>query len=478
MGTLLNIVAAVHEISNWLIRIIMLLVITRRHRPQSALVWLLVVFTTPWLGLLLYALLGTNRLPRKRVEQHRRLMERLDGAAARLTGDSNVTQPRLDPAFRSTVRLAQRLGHMAVVGGNSAKIISCNEELIEGMIRDIDAAKHHVHALYYIYGDDAYGRRFAEALVRAVRRGVQCRLLVDAVGSWGMLKHMAPELAKAGVEVYEALPVGLFRKGMARWDLRNHRKLLVVDGRIAYTGSHNMIDASYGTTTLQWHDLSVRLTGPIVTELQMVFVADWYFETDDFLDDPAFFPEEEAQGDIAAQVIPSGPNFPTENYQRLVVAALHGAQEQVTITTPYFVPDDSLLIALESAALRGVEVNLIVPKESDQIVVGAAAQAHYEELMRWGVNLYLYEPAIIHAKIMTIDDAVAFVGTSNFDIRSFSLNFEINLAFYSPSFAQELRERQKGYIEVSTRLEPDAWENRSTTRRIYQNLAKLFSPLL
>ncbi|MFO7974633.1 MAG: cardiolipin synthase [Candidatus Hydrogenedentota bacterium] len=477
-GTILNIIAAVHEISNWLIRVIMLLVITRRHRPQSALVWLLVVFITPWVGLLLYALLGTNRLPRKRVKQHRRFMDSLDAAAARLTGNSDIARPTLDPAFRSTERLAQRLGHMAVVGGNKAEIICANEELLERMIHDIDAAKHHVHVLYYIYEDDPYGRRFAQALIRAKKRGVACRLLVDAVGSWGMLKHMAPELAKAGIEVYEALPVGLFRKGMARWDLRNHRKLVVVDGCVAYTGSHNMIDAGYGTETLQWHDLSLRLSGPLVLQLQTVFMADWYFETDDLLDDPAFFPKENVRGDLAAQTIPSGPNYPTENYQRLILSALHSAQEQVTITTPYFVPDDSLMIALESAALRDVEVNLIVPKKSDQIVVGAAAQAHYEELMNWGINLYLYEPAIIHAKIMTIDGAVAFVGTSNFDIRSFSLNFEINLAFYSPSFAKELRERQKRYIEASTRLEPDVWDNRSTARRIYQNLAKLFSPLL
>jgi len=405
-------------------------------------------------------------------------MKRLDTAASRFVADSETTQPQLEPAFRSTVRLAQRLGHMAVTGGNSAKIVCSNDELLDRIVSDIDAAKHHVHALYYIYEDDGYGHRFAEALLRAEGRGVNCRLLVDAVGSWGMLKRMTPQLAKGGVEVYDALPVGLFRKGVARWDLRNHRKLVVVDGCIAYTGSHNMIDAGYGTSTLQWHDLSVRLAGPVVLELQTVFMADWYFETDDLLEDPAFFPKQESKGDIAAQVIPSGPNYLTENYQRLIVAALHGAQEQVTITTPYFVPDESLLNALESAALRGVEVNLIVPKEADQILVGAAAQAHYEELMNWGVNLYLYEPAIIHAKTMSIDDAIAFVGTSNFDIRSFSLNFEINLAFYSPSFVEELREQQRRYIEASIRLEPHVWENRSTSRRVYQNLAKLFSPLL
>ncbi len=478
MATLLNIIAAAHELGNWLIRVIMLLVIIRRHRPQSALVWLLVVFITPWAGLLLYALLGSNRLPSKRVEQHKRFLERMNAARARFNGNPGITRPPLEPAFSSTVRLAQRLGNMAVLGGNAAEIICDNDAFLDRLIADIDGARHHVHALYYIYGEDEAGRRFADALIRAERRGVACRLLVDAVGSWGMLKRMAPELAKAGVEVYEALPVGLFRKGMARWDLRNHRKLVVIDGRAAFTGSHNMTDPSYGTKTLQWHDLSVRLTGPVVSQLQTVFVSDWYFETDDLLEDPVFFPENPAQGDIAAQAIPSGPNFATENYQRLVVAALHGAQEQVTITTPYFVPDESLLHALESAALRGVEVNLIVPCEADQLVVGAAAQAYYEELLSWGINIYLYQPAIIHAKTMTIDNAVAFVGTSNFDIRSFSLNFELNLAFYSPPFAEKLRQRHEDYIRASERLDPNTWEARPAPKRLYQNLAKLFSPLL
>ena len=289
---------------------------------------------------------------------------------------------------------------------------------------------------------------------------------------------MAPELARAGVEVFEALPVGFFRRGMARWDLRNHRKLVVIDGQIAFSGSHNLIEPSYGTRDFIWHDLSVRLTGPVVSQLQAVFISDWYFENNDLLEDPAFFPENPIQGDIAAQVIPSGPNYPTENYQRLLVSAIHGAQKHVTITTPYFVPDESLLNALETAALRGAEINLIVPQVADQRLVGAATQAYYEELLTWGINLYLYQPALVHAKTMAIDDAVAFVGTSNFDIRSFALNFELNMVFYSAALAGELRKRHEGYMKNSTRLELGRWEARPASSRIFQNVAKLFSPLL
>ncbi|MGI6459073.1 MAG: cardiolipin synthase [Candidatus Hydrogenedentales bacterium] len=478
MGTLLNIIAIVHEVGNWIIRVSMLLAITRRHRPQSAMVWLLVVFFSPWFGLVLYAFLGSNRLPRQRVERHRRFLARIDALRSRIIGSPGSMYPPLEPAFASTVRLAQRLGHMPVLGGNHADIICDNDAFLDRIIADIDRAAHHVHALYYIFGDDAAGRRFADALIRAERRGVACRLLVDAVGSWRMLRRMAPELARAGVEVFAALPVGFFRRGMARWDLRNHRKLVVIDGQIAFSGSHNLVEPSYGTRDFVWHDLSVRLTGPVVSQLQAVFISDWYFEANDLLEDPAFFPDHPAQGGIAAQVIPSGPNYPTENYQRLLVSALHGAQKHVTITTPYFVPDESLLHALETAALRGVEINLIVPQVADQRLVGAATQAYYEELLTWGINLYLYQPALVHAKTMAIDDAVAFVGTSNFDIRSFALNFEINMVFYSAALAGELRKRHEAYMENSARLELDRWEDRPASNRVFQNVAKLFSPLL
>ena len=476
MGTILNIIAAVHEVGSWLIRVSMLLVIIRRHRPQSALVWLLVIFFSPWVGLALYAFLGSNRLPQKRVDQHKRFLERIDALRGRFNGSPGITRPQLEPAFASTVRLAQRLGHMSVLGGNHAEILCDNDEFLDRIIADIDGATHHVHALYYIYGDDAAGRRFADALIRAERRGVACRLLVDT-GVRGMLTRMAPELARAGVEVFEALPVGFFRRGMARWDLRNHRKLVVIDGQIAFTGSHNMIDPSYGTRTLEWHDLSVRLTGPVVSQLQAVFVADWYFETDDLLEDPAFFPENPARGGIAAQVIPSGPNYPTENYQRLVVAALHGAQKHVTITTPYFVPDESLLSALETAALRGVEVNLIVPQVADQLVVGAAAQAYYEELLNWGVNLSAPARPWFTPRPWPLTIRGVRGDQRNFDIRSFSLNFEINMAFIG-RICRRIAETARRLYRKLRRLALDAWDARPASHRIVQNLAKLFSPLL
>ena len=224
--------------------------------------------------------------------------------------------------------------------------------------------------------------------------------------------------------------------------------------------------------------MSVRLDGPIVLELQAVFVGDWYFETDELLDSDDVFPGADADGTIAVQTLPSGPDYPTENYQRMVVAALHTARRHVIITSPYFVPDEAFLQAIEVAVLRGVEVEVILPRRCDQIMVGAASRAYYDDLLRLGVKLHLYDKGLLHAKTMSIDDAVALIGSSNFDIRSFALNFEISLLFYGPRVTEALRRQQNRYIAESARLSAEQWDARPARAKILQNIAKLLSPLL
>ena len=467
-----------YVVSQWAIRVIMLIVATRRRRPTSAMAWLLVIFFEPWVGLVLYLLIGNYRLPTRRSVKHARLLEELKETGPQFVGHPHVTRPQLAPELMSAVTLAERLGHMPILGGNHVELMTRNSVLFDRVVADIDRAERFVHLLYYIYGDDETGRRVADALARAVRRGVKCRVLLDAVGSRPMLKTLGAQMARQGIEVRAALPVGLIRRSVARVDLRNHRKILIVDGRAAYAGSHNCINASYGRKDMLWHDLSVRLTGPIVLELQAVFVGDWYFETDELLDGDEFFPTADLAGDIPAQALPSGPNYPTENYQRLLVAALHSAQRHVVMTTPYFVPDDAFMQTIQTITLRGVEVDLVVPRRSNMPLLDAASHAYYEELLECGVRLHLYTEGLLHAKTMTIDDEIAFVGSSNFDIRSFALNFEINLLFYAPQVVGQLRAQQSRYIETSTPLDLEQWRRRPAVRRVAQNIAKLLSPLL
>jgi cardiolipin synthase len=346
-------------------------------------------------------------------------------------------------------------------------------------VQDIDQAEHHVHLLFYIFADDPVGERVGSALGRARSRGVRCRLLADAVGSRRFFRVLAPKLNGQGIEVVPALPVNPMRRLFARFDLRNHRKLAVIDGRVAYTGSQNVVRADYGKNGVgEWRDLMVRLVGPSVSQLQSVFLEDWEFETGQLIDDPQYFPPPEAQGPVALQVVPSGPSHPTRVLRDLSVEALHAARRRVIITTPYFVPDEALLVALRLAVVRGVRVDLIVPARSDQLLVGLAGQFFCEEVLRQGVHVHLYQDGLIHVKALTVDDGFAMLGTANFDIRSFYLNFELNLLSYDADLNGLLRFYQANYIQQSKELDWSDWRGRGIVQQWGAQFAKLLSPLL
>ncbi|MCC6127148.1 MAG: cardiolipin synthase [Pirellulales bacterium] len=467
-----------YYLSEWIVRVVMLFVVPRKRHPNSAMAWLMVIFFLPWPGLILYSMLGQYRLPRRRIEQHGEFLDALQAADRRLADHPNVTRPELGLHAKEAVKLAEKLGYMPILGGNDVELIARTEDFIDKLAADIDAARHHAHLLFYIFADDGTGNRVADALARAVKRGVKCRVLVDAVGSRPMFKRLARRMIDEGIDVRQALPVGLFRRRMARVDLRNHRKLAVIDGRVGYTGSQNIVDAGYGRKDLAWYDLMVRLSGPILLELQSVFAADWYFETEAVLEGGEYFPVPPMTGEIAVQTLPSGPTYPTENYQRIVVAALYAAERRVTITSPYFVPDGAFLQAMQTAVLRGVEVELVVPRRCDQKLVGAAGRSYFDDVLEMGVKLYLYDKGLLHAKTMCVDDAIAFIGSSNFDIRSFALNFEINLLFYGPEVATQLHAQQRRYMADAFLLTAERWEQRPAIKKLLQNIARLLSPLL
>ena len=467
-----------YYISEWVIRLVMLVVVTRRRRPGSAMAWLLVISFLPVAGLILYLILGNDRLPRRRARQHRRQLQKISALGKRLEGHPSIVHPQLGPGSKAAAALAKSLGDMPILDGNDVTVIGRTEVFLDRLIEDIDAATNHVHLLFYIYAPDETGKRVADALARAVARGVTCRVLVDGVGSRPMLKKLARAMRDLGIDVREALPVGLFRRRVSRIDLRNHRKIAVIDGRIAYAGSQNIINADYGFRRLVFHDMMVRLTGPVALELQLVFASDWHFETDEILDGDDVFPEPHLTGSTPVQALPSGPNYPTENYQRLVVAVLHAARERVILTTPYFVPDEAFLQALETAVLRGVKVDLIVPRKSDHALVTAASRAYYDDLLTAGVKVHLFTEGILHTKAMSVDDTIALIGSGNFDIRSFKLNFEINMVFHGPGVTAELRRWQLDYIQYSDSLTAEEWSQRPRIRKVLSNIAKLLSPLL
>jgi cardiolipin synthase len=366
---------------------------------------------------------------------------------------------------------------MPILGGNAVELLADYDGTIARLAADIDRARHHVHLLFYIFADDHATAPVLEALGRAARRGVRCRVLADAFGSRPGLRTLRPKLTPLGVEVREMLPLSLWPWRKARVDLRNHRKIVVIDGKVGYTGSQNLIAAGF-KAGLTYEDLMARVTGPVVLELQYIFAADWFLETSEILDGEAEFPAPEIAGGVAAQVLPSGPDFPTQNNQRLFVALVHGARERVVLVTPYFIPDEPLLQAMQTAALRGVEVHLVVSGKEDFLVVSLAQKSYYEELLEAGVRIHLYRKNFLHAKHLSVDDAVAVIGTSNLDIRSFTLNAEVMLVVYNPDVAARLLAEQERYFANADLLPLAAWQRRSSGAKAAENLARLLSPLL
>jgi cardiolipin synthase A/B len=471
---------AFHLVSSWVIRLTVLpVIVLRKEKPATCLAWLAVIFFEPWLGLLLYLLIGEVRFGRRRLEK--RQVERAEFHA--------VERPAVEPHYMVQpgepdhppllVHVPEHFGSLPVVSGNRVVFLSEAEATIDRLLAEIDAAKHHVHLLFYIFADDEIGRRVGDSLIRAAERGVTCRLLADSVGSRHMFRRLARRLAAGGVQVHPVLPVNLLRIPFSRLDVRNHRKLAVIDGRTAFVGSKNIVQPSFGHRRAgSWIDIMAGVTGPVVRQLQQAFLEDWYYESGELPDDAALYPPLGAEGPVAVQVVPTGPGLPTEQFQDVIVKSIFLARQRVVITSPYFVPDESMLLALRLATRRGVQVDVVIPKRSNHPVADAAGWYYCDRLMREGTNVYLYQPGMLHSKTLSVDDQLAMIGSGNYDIRSFELNFELNLLLHGHEAVSEMRAIQDGYIAESIRATLDQWPTRTLGGRLKVNLAKLFSPLL
>ncbi|WP_395245269.1 cardiolipin synthase [Agromyces sp. MMS24-K17] len=485
-------VATALVLADWVIRIIALIIIPRDRKPTAAMSWLLAIFLIPFVGIVLFLLIGNVKLPRKRrdrqLEINGIIAERVDAAA----WASDLTPDRATwPAWFATATEQNRvLGALPAVGGNRAELIGDYGASIDRMAADIDTAEHFVHVEFYIVAIDDTTRGFFAAMERAVQRGVTVRLLLDHVASRRVSVHEATfaELDRIGVKWAFLLPVQPFQGKYQRPDLRNHRKLVVVDGRVAYTGSQNLIDRSYDSPKnlkrgLMWQELVTRVTGPTVAAINAVFLSDWYSETDEVLLETEHVPAAQVEADaspdaLVCQVVPSGPAYEQENNLRLFLALVASAQERVIITSPYFVPDEAMMYAITSARLRGLEVQLFVSEIGDQGSVWHAQRSYYGALLRAGVRIFLYPgPYILHAKHLSIDDDVAVIGSSNMDIRSFNLNFEISLLVRGKTFVADMREVEAGYRAIGRELTLAEWEQEPGTATFLDGVARLTSAL-
>ncbi len=455
----------------------MLFVVPARRSPTAAKVWLLLIFFEPFVGILFYFIFGSSKTPKWRRDQIKKLPTVLNPLRSSLRNDPNVFNVSPDNHFAEAIILAKNLGTLPLLGSNNMEVLTNYNGTIDRLIEDINQAISSAHLVYYIFYPDATGLRVANALMAAAKRGVKCRVLLDAVGSRKALGALTRTMRRNGVEVIDILPFGFLRKRAARFDLRNHRKITIIDGKTGYVGSQNIIN-SEPEAGLVYQELVIRVTGPVVGQLQFIFVADWFLETDEVIDDAAYFPKPQTTGSSALQTLPSGPDFPFQNNEMVLLSLFHAAKRRIGIVTPYFIPDDPILAALETAAKKGVEVVLIVSHKTDNLIVNLAQCSYYEQLLEAGIKIFRYKKRFLHAKHISIDDSMMTVGSYNMDIRSFELNAELMLLGYDSSVAQKVIAEEKNYLEYCDELTLDDWERRSLLVKVGENLARLFSPLL
>ena len=468
---------------------IALRVIYSRRTSSAALAWLTALFAFPILGVITYLLIGEPKLGRERAKRHAELLAFHDAFADRFLPPP--CEPASETRFRQIARLIQGEARYVPTGGNQTRLLADTDAILRAFTADIHAAQHCCLLAFYIVEGSGRVEAVLEALMQAAGRGVRCQLLADALGSSSFWRSPWPQrLRGAGVEVTEALPVGVLKSLWVRSDLRNHRKILVVDYRIAYTGSYNLVDPrlfKQNAGVGEWVDAVMRCEGPVAQELAAMFYGDWAVENDHnltatlerlngYVDEMP--PRAPASGGSQLQVVPSQPGGDTALVYDVLCNALNVAQERVVISTPYFVPDEALLNTLIITARRGVEVVLILPRRVDSRLVRYASRAYYQPLLDAGVRLKMYDGGLLHTKAVVIDGRFALFGTVNMDMRSFYLNLELSLAVYTPETVAAIGALLDGYLKDSEAVSLKKWQQRRRVQRFIERCVRLVSPLL
>ncbi len=457
-------------------------IILQKRSPVATLSWILVLAALPLVGFLLYYFFGPQRLRRYRL---RRLRSRAALSAQEATAHEQESQQTVPHGWETLATLGAATSDAPLSSALSARLLVGGRAKFEALLADLADARHHLHLEYYIFATDSIGTELRDLLVRKAEEGVAVRLLVDALGSVSTPRSFFAPLSAAGGEVAFFHDSRIGRRLRPVINFRSHRKIAVIDGRIGYTGGINVTDDGHEDHTEQaFQDVHLRIEGGAVRWLQMVFLEDWLYSTNrrqppaDQLQ--ALMPSC-SLGEVPMQVLHSGPNDERESIHRVMVSAIHGARKRVWLTTPYFVPTEAAIMALTSAAARGVDVRVVVPKHSDSIIVSAAARSYYDELHRAGVKIWEYRDRMLHAKTLIVDDDIGTIGTANFDNRSFTLNFEVCAVLFHPPFVSELSRFADHLMRHSDRVEqihPPGKSVSAWTLRLGQAGARLFSPLL
>ncbi len=448
----------------------------RRRGFSSTIAWVFAALSLPIAGALAYFLLANPMIKRARRRRHEATLRVREATAYDQLQREQL--PAIGAAERSIFEMAERLSGMPASYGNRLQLLTENQRAFAEIERAILEAKKLIWAEYYIVAGDLTGRRFLELLAKRARDGLEVLLLHDAVGSANIDREGVRAILDAGGRVEEFLPVNPLRR---RWavHLRNHRKILVVDGEVGFTGGMNIGDEYSGAARRRvkaWRDSHLMLRGPAVHDLAEIFAEDWYFQTGQTLELPSPSACPGASSIVAA--LPSGPDQPTNTHGMVYFSGIGAATTRCYLTSPYFVPDEPTARALEAAALRGVDIRVLVPRQSDVPFLRAAMRSYYPQLVETGVRLFEYEPSMLHAKTMVVDGAWGIIGSANLDMRSFRLNFEASVLVHDLEFAKVLEAQFLTDLENSVEITTGWLEARGTLAALGDGAAQLLSPIL
>ncbi len=447
--------------------------LVENRNPVKSIAWILVLIFLPVVGFLFYILVGRKFRKRHMISKRSLLINKKNNTSD-LTELPNLN---LSDTQRSIATLAYRNSDAPLHENSKIDIFTDANELYSSIIEDLRKAKHHIHMEYYIFLADKIGSAVMDVLKEKAKEGVVVRVIIDDVGSWQLKKKKIKELRNAGIDVQSFLEVGLPYIN-SRVNYRNHRKIIVIDGVVGYTGGFNIADRYVkGLSWGPWRDTHIKIEGSAVLGLQKNFLTDWFFVKRELVEDVTYYPAQERKGNCLSQIIISGPDMTWESIMQVFAKAFMEAKERIYIETPYFLPPESLITALQTAALCGVDVRLILPMKSDARITLYSTFSYLDQMLKAGIKVYLYQKGFIHSKIVVTDD-IAIIGSANMDFRSFEQNFELSVIMYDAEIAKKMVEIYENDLRSSEEIKKEEWTTRRFSQKIKESLARLLSPLL
>lgn len=452
----------------------MIVVISENRNPLKTISWVLVLLLLPLVGLIIYYFFGEDNRKKKLIS--RKMHKELNRVA--IEHDSvykNVIPPS---DYKPIIELLNHTDESPLYEGNKITFYSTGKDKFDALFQEIEKAENHIHIQYYIFLNDNIGCKVRDLLVEKASEGVKIRLLYDDVGAWKVKKQFFKDMQSKGIEVAPFLKVA-FKILTSRVNYRNHRKIVVIDGKVGFVGGMNIADRYInGVSFGVWRDSHIKIEGPAVAELQTSFLIDWYASKQELLSSEAYFPIIENKGDNMMQLVTSGPVGQFKDIHLGILQAISNAKECIYIQTPYFVPTDSLLLAMQMSAMRGVDVRIMLPRKSDTTFVQIASMSFLKEVLDANVKVYFFEAGFLHSKLMIVDHSLTITGSANMDVRSFEHNFEIDAFIYNAETCTKAKNIFYRDMEQSTLLRLEEWESRSRFEKFKESVVRLFSPLL